>query len=258
MPETTINGRALHYREAGAGEALLLIHALPMGSAMWEAQIEALAPYVRVIAPDLPGFGKSARAEGIDMAGYADTMVGLLDQLGVEKAAVCGLSLGGYVALAMLRAHPQRLRTLIFANSRVPADSEEAKAKRAENIALTLADGPDALADRMLPTLLSPAAPDALKAHVRSIIATNPREGLADAIRAIAGRPDSSDLLADIQVPTLLIGGEHDTIATEAELQELSTHIAESHVAVLPGAGHLSNMEQPEAFSTVLQWFLHV
>lgn len=253
MPTVIISGAKLFYRDEGAGQPLLLIHAFPLNSMMWEPQIAALAPSMRVIAADLPGFGHSNYASGdSSLDRYADTLMSLLDHLELDRAAIAGLSMGGYIALALLRRHPQRISALVLADTKAGADSEEAKAKRAENAEIALTQGQDAIAERMLPTLLSPDAPAQLSAQVREFIRANSREGTAAALRAMARRPDSSDLLAGINVPTAVIVGERDTVTPPAEAEKLASAIGGASLTIIPGAAHLSNMEQPEAFNQAL------
>ncbi len=253
MPTVIISGAKLFYRDEGEGQPLLLIHAFPLNSMMWESQIAALAPSMRVIAPDLPGFGHSNYASGdSSLDRYADTLISLLDHLEIDHAAIAGLSMGGYTALALLRRHPQRISALVLADTKAGADSDEAKAKRAENAEIAMSQGQAALAERLLPTLLSPAAPAQLIDQVRELIRANSREGIAAALRAMARRPDSSDLLAGITVPTAVIVGERDTVTPLAEAEKLVAAIPGASLSVIPGAGHLSNLEQPEAFNQAL------
>ncbi|MBC8162167.1 MAG: alpha/beta fold hydrolase [Roseiflexaceae bacterium] len=257
MPTVMISGAKLFYRDEGQGAPLLLIHAFPLNSVMWEPQIAALAPRMRVIAPDLPGFGQSNYASGdSSLDRYADTLAALLDHLELDRTAVLGLSMGGYIAFALLRRHAVRVSALVLADTKAGADSDEAKAKRTENAAVAMAQGQAAIAERVLPTLLSPDAPDSLRAHVRELIDANSREGIAAALRSMARRPDSSDMLAGIAVPTAVIVGEHDTLTPPSESEHLASSIPGATLTVIPGAAHISNLEQPEAFnSALLQFF---
>lgn len=254
MPTTSISGAKLFYRDEGEGAPLLFIHAFPLNSTMWEAQIQAFAPHMRVIAPDLPGFGPSILGSGdksIDR--YADTIAALLDDLGIERANVIGLSMGGYTALALVRRHPQRVSALVLADTKAPADTEDARAKRTENAQIVQTHGQDALSDRMLATLLSPDAPDSLSESVRSMVRANSREGLTAALKALANRADATPLLGQIHVPTAIIVGEHDTVTPLSDAQALHQGIANSTLTVIPNAAHLSNLEAPEAFNAALR-----
>ena len=253
MPTTSISGAKLFYRDEGTGAPLLLIHAFPLNSTMWDAQIQALAPMMRVIAPDLPGFGQSILGSGdksIDR--YADTLAALLDDLGIERAQIAGLSMGGYTALALIRRHPQRVSALVLADTKAPADNDEARAKRAEHTQIVQSHGQAALAEQLLPTLLSPNAPDALKTHIHSIAEANSREGLIAALKALANRADATSILRQIDVPTTIIVGENDMVTPLAEAQALHAGIANSNLTVIPNAAHIANLEAPEAFNAAL------
>lgn len=253
MPTAKINGAELFYHDEGSGQVLLLVHAFPLNSAMWEPQIATFASRLRVIAPDLPGFGRSELGQrSITLDVYADTLVALLEHVGVERAAVVGLSMGGYTSFALLRRYPNWVSALVLADTKAKADTDEAKAKRAENAQIALELGQDAIADRMLPTLLSPNASERLQAQAREIIRTNSREGIAAALHAMASRPDSTSLLADIAIPTVIIVGENDTLTPPDEAREMSAQIGDSRISVIPNAGHLSNLEQPEAFDAAV------
>lgn len=253
MPSSPINGLELSYRDEGSGQPLLLVHAFPLNSTMWEPQIADFSPRMRVIAPDLPGFGQSELGQNAPTLDYyADTLVALLEHLEIERAAVAGLSMGGYITLALLRRYPNWISALILADTKATPDSEEAKAKRAENARIALAQGQDAIADIMLPTLLSPDVTEALQKQVREIIGMNSREGIAAALHAMAIRPDSSSLLQDIVVPTAVIVGEHDTLTPPEAARAMSMQIRNSEFTIIPQAGHLTNMEQAAAFNAAL------
>lgn len=253
MPNTIVQGYNLFYRDEGSGQPLLLIHAFPLNSAMWQHQLDFFSPSMRVIAPDLPGFGKSELGRrNVTLDEYADVLVALLEQLQIERAVVAGVSMGGYISFALLRRYPNWISALILADTKAQADSDEAKAKRAENAQIALEQGQDAIAERMLPTLLGPEAPETLKDQVRGIIRTNGREGIAAALYAMAARPDSSNLLQDIVVPTAVIVGEHDALTPPEVARAMSNQIRNSRITVIPNAGHLANMEHPSSFNAAL------
>jgi 3-oxoadipate enol-lactonase len=257
MRTAPVNSVELAYRDEGQGQPILLIHAFPMSSAMWEDQIDALATRLRVIAPDLRGFGATARGLGASsLDQHADDLAGLLDQLGIEKATVAGLSMGGYISFALLRQHPARIERLILADTRAGADSEEARQAREKNAQLAEAQGAGAIAEQMLPKLLSAGAPAEVRDEVRKIIEANDRAGLAAALRAMAARPDSTPLLATIDVPTLIIVGGEDALTPPSESRAMHAAIAGSRLVEIPGAGHLSNVEAPDAFSVAVEEFM--
>jgi pimeloyl-ACP methyl ester carboxylesterase len=257
MNTAAINGIEMAYHDEGDGQALLLVHAFPLSSAMWVRQIAALAPRCRVLAPDLRGFGETARggaATGLDQ--MADDLAALLDHLAIERATVAGLSMGGYITFALWRRHRARIAGLILADTRAGADSAEAKQAREENARLVEGAGPSPLADQMLPKLLAPSATTPVCDEVRGIIVNNDRAGVAAALRAMAARPDSTPLLSAIDVPTLVVVGSEDALTPPKEAHLLHDGIAGSRLVEIPGAGHLSNMENPEVFNNALAEFL--
>jgi pimeloyl-ACP methyl ester carboxylesterase len=257
MNSASINGIDMTYRDEGNGQPLLLVHAFPMNAAMWEPQITALSPRCRVIAPDLRGFGATAPGAGaFSLEQHADDLAALLDHLRIDKAIVVGQSMGGYISFALLRRHRERVGGLILADTRAGADSEEAKQGRETNARLAEEQGPGAIADQMLPKLLAPAAAPALRDQVRRIIEANHRAGIAAALRAMAGRPDSTPLLATIDVPTLIIVGAEDALTPPSEANAMYDAIAGSQIVEIPGAAHLSNLDAPEQFNAALEEFL--
>jgi 3-oxoadipate enol-lactonase len=257
MKTAMINGIDMAYRDEGAGQPILFIHAFPLHSAIWDRQIAAFSPQHRVIAPDLRGLGATARGSGAaSLDQHADDMAALLDHLGIESATVVGLSMGGYITFALWRRHRERIAALVMADTRAGADTEEGKQGREKNAKLAEEHGPGALADQMLPKLLGPNAPAALREQVRAIIESNDRVGIAAALRAMAARPDSTPLLATIDVPTLVLVGAEDVLTPPSEAEAMFNAIPGCRIAELPGAGHLSNIEAPEAFNAQVAEFL--
>lgn len=255
--ETTINGIKIRYDDVGSGPALLLIHAFPLAGAMWRPQVEALQAAYRLIVPDLRGFGGSDAPPGpYTVEQQADDLAALLDRLGVQRAVICGLSMGGYIALAFMRRHAARARALVLADTRAGADSAEGKDGREENARLAERDGADAIADKMIPGLVAPAAGQELRDTLRGLITANRPQGIAGALRGMAQRPDSTAGLRDIAVPTLVIVGEQDGLTPPAEAGQMVSAIAGSTIVVIPGVGHLSSLEAPEVFTNALRSFL--
>ena len=252
------NGRTVGYDDAGRGPALVLLHAFPLDRTMWAPQLAALADVARVVAPDLPGFGESSPAAfTIDTA--ADFVSDLLTALDIPRAVVGGLSMGGYVALAFARRHADKLGGLILADTRAGQDDRGAKANRTKSIALVKERGSAALFESMLPKVLSErthaARPDVV-ARVRAIAARQPAAGVVAALEALRDRPDANPGLAAVAVPTLIIVGEHDTVAPPLAAANMSAQVRGSRFVHIPGAGHLSNVENPEAFSAAVRAFL--
>ena len=255
--QTMINGIKMHYDDVGSGPALLLIHAFPLSGAMWQPQVAALQGQFRLIVPDLRGFGGSAAPSGSStMDQQADDLAALLDHLGVGHATLCGLSMGGYIAMAFMRRHAARARALILADTRAGADGEEARAMREVNARLAETHGPAAIADKMIPGLVAPGTGQDVRDALRTMIVANTSQGIASALRGMALRPDSTVGLGAINIPTLVIIGDQDGLTPPVEASTISTAIVGSYVVVLPNAGHISSMESPAAFTAALRVFL--
>lgn len=262
MPAAELNGATIAWQESGAGDrVLLLLHAFPLSSAMWAGQLEAPPPGWRVIAPDFRGFGASspAGADGLTMDVAADDMAALLGHLGIGRAVVCGLSMGGYVAFAMLRRHAHLLRGLVLCDTRAEADSAEARAGRLAKAAEVRSDGPAAFVAGMLPNLLSPFTLQnrpAVVESVRSQLAEASAAGITAALHGLAARPDSTPLLRSIHVPTQVIAGAADGITPAGEARMMARAIPGARFDIIEDAGHLPNLEQPADFDVVLKSFL--
>lgn len=254
MQTTTVNDIRMAYRDEGGGEPLLLVHAFPLNSAMWERQIAALAGARRVIAPDLRGFGATELGDAeVGMDQYADDLAALLDQLGLERVALAGLSMGGYISFAFLRRHRDRVAGLVLADTRAQPDTEEGRQGRYKNAQLAEEQGPGAIADQLLPKLLAPSAPQALRDELRGIIEANDGRAIAAALRAMAARPDSTPLLSTIAVPTVIVVGAEDTLTPPEDSRRMRDAISGSRLTEIRGAGHMSNMEKPDAFNAAVE-----
>jgi pimeloyl-ACP methyl ester carboxylesterase len=255
--ETNINGIRVRYEDVGSGPVLLLIHAFPLTGAMWRPQVEALQGQFRLIVPDLRGFGGSDAPPGpYTMDQQADDLAALLDQLGVAQATLCGLSMGGYIAMAFMRRHAARARALILADTKAGADGDEARAGREVNARLAEEQGVVAIADKMISGLVAPGAGQQVRDALRAMILANTPEGIAGALRGMALRRDSSESLRAVSVPTLVIVGAEDALTPPIEASAINMAVAGSYVAMMPGAGHMSSLEAPEAFTTALRVFL--
>ena len=193
------------------------------------------------------------------MEEMAEDVVALLDELNVPRAVVCGLSMGGYVALALYRAHPSRVRALVLADTRAKADTEEARRAREVNAQRALAEGMEPITDSMLPKLLSQHAredkPDVV-ARVREMMLGIAPEGAAAALRGMALRRDQTDLLPKMDVPVLVVVGSEDAVTPPSEAEAMHALINGSRLRVVEGAGHVSNVERPEEFDLALAEFL--
>ena len=248
--------------DRGSGAPLLLVHGFPLDHTMWNAQIEVLSVRHRVIAPDLRGFGRSGSAGGevTSMQQFADDLAALLDALQIDKpVTLCGLSMGGYIAWEFFRSHRERLAALILCDTRAAADSEEAAKRRQMMAHRVIAEGVEAVPEAMLPKLLAPQTlednqnvADSLR---QTILATSPAS-IAAAQRGMAVRNDSTDLLGKIDLPVLVLVGEHDTITSAPEMRQMAAAIRGARFIEVPQAGHMSTMENPPAVSAAIEKFL--
>jgi pimeloyl-ACP methyl ester carboxylesterase len=256
-----VNGTTLTWREAGEGAALLLLlHGFPFDSRLWEPQLAALPPGWRGIAPDLRGFGGSeAGGLPLTMEQHARDSLALLDHLGVTRAVVCGLSMGGYVAFGLWRKAAERLRGLVLADTRPEADSEAARGGRQQMLDLLARDGVPAAAESMLPRLLGQSSLDSrpqVVERVRRLAVAQSPAGIGPAIVRLMSRPDSTPLLPQIDRPVLVVVGEEDAITGTDVAMQMHGQMAAAELALIRHAGHLSNLEQPEAFTAALDRFL--
>jgi 3-oxoadipate enol-lactonase len=224
---------------------LLLVHAFPVDARMWSGQ--QLGP--RTIAPNLPGFGGTQPEPGgvMTMAAAARRCLDALDEAGIDRAVVCGLSLGGYVAFELWRAAPERIAGLVLANTRAGADTPEAAQGRRALAARLGTEGNVLAADP--PPLLSKDASEELWDGVRAMIADQPPASIAAAALGMAERPDSTGELPGIDVPTLVITSNADTLIPAALTIPIADQVPGATLTVIEGAGHLSNLERPEAFN---------
>ncbi len=255
-----VNGVRLAYDDRGAGTPIVFLHAFPLNRTMWAAQESTLSQRFRVITVDLRGHGESdAPLWRYTLDQYADDVNALLDHLSIQRAVMAGLSMGGYVLFAMYRRHSDRIRGLIFADTRAEAD-QPAQATWRFNLAQKVhQEGPKAVADEMVPKLLSPSTVQknpALVERVRAIILSTPISGIVGDLMAIAERPDSTPLLKTITLPTLVLVGDQDRLTTPEENRCLADGIPGARLEIIPGAGHLSNMEQPEFFNQAVSAFM--
>lgn len=262
MKTIEVNGRELAFREAGAGEPVVLIHAFPLTGEMWRPQLETLSAAMRVIAPDLAGFGGStapADPSAYAVDGWARDLAALLDALGIERAIVGGLSMGGYATMAFLRLFPERVKALILADTRAEADSPEVKEKRTAQARLVTEGRQRELVEQLLPPLLAPRTlreRHDLVSRVRSLMESVPPAGLAGALAALRDRPDSTDLLAETNVPALLLCGAEDALTPPEGMRALQQRIPGSRLVIVPEAGHLSNLEAPATFGREVAGFV--
>ncbi|TXK85230.1 alpha/beta fold hydrolase [Paenibacillus sp. N3.4] len=228
---------------------------------MWHWQVDALAGNYRVITPDLRGLGQSeVPTTNISLDQYADDILAFMDQMGIQKAALGGFSMGGYVAFALLRKAPERFSAVILANTRPEADGHDARKNRL-HMAISLYDnGAIAARDAMLPKLLTEQTRrdhPTLVENLNTVMESMSPEGLIHACLAMAYRGDSANLLSSIKVPVLVIAGEQDAIAPPEIMKKMAEQIPNASFHVIPAASHLTPLEKPEAFNAHLVNFLN-
>jgi 3-oxoadipate enol-lactonase len=248
--------RAVGHEERGAGSPVVLLHPFPFARGIWSGLTDVLATRHRVISLDARGFGESPRGEErYGMDDLADDLAALLTELGVARPAVLGMSMGGYAALAFAVRHPERLGALILADTRAGADSAETRKARDGAIGRIKATGSGPYLDGSLARLLSPAAPPQLVSFLRARAETR-EASLIAGIEALRDRPDRTGDLGTIRVPTLAIRGSDDQVTPAVDMQQMAGAIAGATFVTIPGAGHLSHIEAPDAFERALSSFL--
>lgn len=251
-----LSGGNVNVLDQGKGPAVLLLHAFPLHHAMWKAQIPVLSDRFRVIAPDMRGFGESEPATPWTMDEAADDLNELLDILAVSDCVVTGVSMGGYIALPFWSKYPNRVRRLVLANTRARADNDTEKRGRDEMIAAIQQHGPGILPDRMLPRLLKPNSPPAVVHAVRTMIEEASGPAAAYAVMAIRDRADFSATVHKIGCPVLVVSGEQDVIIRAEDSQDMAQAIPGARFLEVPDSGHLSNIENPQAFNRALLEFI--
>ena len=251
----------LSYSERGNGAPLILLHAFPLNRHMWDAQMESWSQCCRVVAPDFRGFGESQIGEQESrMELFADDVRNLLDKLKIsEPIILLGLSMGGYVAFEFCRKYPERLRGLVLVATQPISDSEESRRSRFELAELVRTRGTQVLIEKMTPRLLGKTSlesrPQVIE-RVHQLMTSNPPKGVSKACYGLASRRDSTLILAEVKVPTLIVTGAEDCIIPKSQLEAMKSGIRMSQLVVIQQSGHLVNLEQPEEFNRVVQGYL--
>ncbi|MEV4007205.1 alpha/beta hydrolase [Actinomadura sp. NPDC049753] len=250
----------LYARDVGTGTPLVLLHAFPLSSAMWLAQREGLAGRFRVITPDLRGFGGSRLGDDEpSLDAMADDVARACRSLGVRRAVVGGLSMGGYVAMALCRRHPDLVLGLVLAATRATADTAPVRENRLRQAgALEAERSTRVLVDEVLPGLVGPTTyrqRALVYGRVRGLVQAAPPLAAAWAQRAMAGRADSSETLRGLRAPALVMIGDEDALSTEDEARAMAEAMPNAEMLVIPRAGHLCAVEQPELFNQAVAEF---
>lgn len=250
------------YDDVGTGLPVVLLHGFPLDRTMWEPQREPLSKAgFRVLALDLPEFGQStAGNEAFTIERAADVLADFLHALDIPRAVVGGLSMGGYVAMAFARRYHDRLAGLILADTRSEPDDSIARQNRDALMARVKAEGPQAAAAVMVPKLLSEQTqktnPGLVEVMQRMILRQRGSAVIAG-LQALRDRPDAAPGLLGVAVPTLILVGQSDTITPPALAEKLAARIRGSELVAIPDAGHMSNLENPEAFNAAVIGFLN-
>jgi 3-oxoadipate enol-lactonase len=263
VPLLEVNDDHIHVTDRGSGDALLFLHAFPLQLAMWDYQIDAFEGTHRCLAIDLPGFGESPPAADparSSMQRWAALVVGALDQLGVETVTVVGCSMGGYLAMALLRHYPDRIERLVLADTKATSDDVAAFGRRSET-QQQVRSGYEvlSLAKGTVEGLLSGSsmARPELVSYVHALAEGASPEGWIGALEAMKNRPDSMLLLRQAKVPALVIVGELDRITPIADARSVRL-LLKGELVVIPNVGHLPNIEDPIAFNEALARFLRI
>lgn len=257
-----LNGAAISYADRGLpqGTPVVFIHGFPFNHTMWDPQMRALPNHFRAITYDIRGHGQSDVGDGqYSIELFVDDFIGLLDHLVIRQAVVCGLSMGGYIALRAIERHPERFRGLILCDTRSEADSDEGKIKRSAAVKSVKKGGVEAFAASFVKAVFAPETfrtkPDAVET-IRKMIVSNSPLGIGGTLLAMAARTDTTKALSGIRVPTLILVGEHDALTPPSSSQAMHERIPSSQMHVLPGAAHMSNIENAGEFNRHLLEFL--
>jgi pimeloyl-ACP methyl ester carboxylesterase len=254
-----IGGIAIEYTDEGQGPAVLFLHAFPLSLGMWDGQGD-LAKRNRVVRFDARGFGGSATGDAmLTMDRIADDAALLIEKLRLGPVVLAGCSMGGYAAFSFVRKHPSLLRGLILCDTRAAADSPEGRKGRGDLAARVMKEGAKAAVDAFLPKLVGDttrASRADVIAKVRDMILATDPQGISDGLYGLAARPDSNGTLREIDVPTLVVCGEEDSITPVADAEALQRGIRNAELAVIPKSGHLCALETPPEFNAVAGRFL--
>ncbi len=257
MKHIRVNSHDFAVHDQGSGPPILFVHGFPLNHSMWNAQLGSLANEFRVIAPDLRGFGESEVTTGtVTMETFADDLAGLLDALEIqERCCLCGLSMGGYIAWQFLRKNSDRLSALVLCDTRAVADSAEAVHARKKLAEQVINEGTAIAAESMIPRLFAESTiatqPDVVEAVRRMIVDTDP-QGVAAALHGMAIRPDSTELMSTIKIPTLVVVGTEDKLSPPAEMRMMADAIENAEFLEVPSAGHMAPMENHEPVNAAI------
>ncbi|MBK5209374.1 MAG: alpha/beta fold hydrolase [Flavobacteriaceae bacterium] len=257
-----VNDIIVRYNDEGPKEAsvIIFIHGFPLNKSMWDKQLKSLKDDYRVIAYDIRGHGNTdvgAIDFSIDL--FVNDLLGFMDALKIEKTIICGLSMGGYIALNAIENHSDRFTALILSDTNCTADSPEAIEKRMNTIISIKENGVEKLANNLLPNLFAPESFETNSeeiAAVKEMIVTTSKQSLYNSLHALANRNETCSKLSGIKVPVLILVGEEDKITPIEAARAMNVKIRNANLHIIPHSGHLSNLENPYEFNSQLTKFM--
>jgi len=260
----SINNLSVSYNDQGPDDApvIIFIHGFPLNKFMWDVQVETLKENYRVITYDIRGHGNSD--SGMDeffIELFVNDLLRLMEKLGIEKSILCGLSMGGYIALNAVLKYPHRFDGLILNDTQCIADTSEIKENRCQAIIRIMKNGVEEYADEIIKNLFAPGSftkKENVIAAVKEMIISTPKLSLCNTLHALAERKETCTQLQEINIPVLIMVGKEDKITPIAAAQQMHEKIVTSNLEIIQEAGHLSNLENPIAFNTHLVNFLEL
>ncbi|HTY39038.1 MAG TPA: alpha/beta fold hydrolase [Bacteroidota bacterium] len=258
-----LNDTTINYTERGLpqGIPVVFIHGFPFNHTMWEPQMKALPNHFRAITYDIRGHGESDVGDGqYTIEFFVDDLLSLLNHLVIDRVILCGLSMGGYIALRAYERFPERIKALVLCDTKGEADTNEAKLKRSDAVRTVKSAGTAKYADEFAAAVF---APQTFQSHpavvetVKKMIRSNPPIGIAGAALALGCRTDTTGVFAKVNVPTLILVGEQDKLTPPSVAESMQRQIAGSELHIIPYAAHMSNLENAPAFDTYLIEFLN-
>jgi 3-oxoadipate enol-lactonase len=255
------NGITMSFDDFGKGETpIIFVHGFPFDKSSWAPQMAFMKKTQRVIAYDIRGFGATPLGKTKpSMRVYADDLVKFMDNMGIHKAIVCGLSMGGYIVLNAVQRYPERFKALILSDTQSIADTKEAEKKRYQTIEQIKTDALAVFTEGVLKNVFcanSRAHKTEVIGKIKEVILSTPQETIIAALTALAERTDMTASLKDIPIPTLIICGKEDSMTPPNQAEALHFAIKNSSLHIIENAGHLSNLEQPDAFNKHLAGFI--
>ena len=236
---------------------VVFLHAFPLNAQMWQAQMTAVGGAgFPVLALDFPGFGTAISSGQRTVQEFAQFITDALERERVKDAVLVGLSMGGYVAFRILERHPELVRGLVLADTKASPDAPDARTKRLKMAARVESEGTGFLQSELIPNLLAKTVSPEVLLGVQQLAGEAAQGAVYNALAALASRPDSRGMLEDLDIPTLILVGEDDVVTPISDAEVMASTIPNARLEVIRGAGHLSNLEQPQSFNAALLEFL--